>query len=82
MATTLFRQLRLVTELFENAFIRVVHVTLPPAGSSEPMHTHRWPSIFLGYDTGGKTAHLRYHTPDGGVRDIPSEYDQLARHVG
>jgi hypothetical protein len=23
--------------VFENAFIRVVHVTLPPAGSSEPM---------------------------------------------
>ena len=59
--------------VFENAFIRIVHVTLPPAGSSEPMHTHRWPSVFLGYDTGGKTAHLRYHTPDGGVRDIPSQ---------
>jgi len=59
--------------VFENAFIRIVHDTLPPAGSSEPMHTHRWPSVFLGYDTGGKKAHLRYHTPDGRVRDIPSQ---------
>lgn len=63
--------------VFENAFIRVVHVTLPPAGSSEPMHYHRWPSVFLGYDTGGKTAHLRYHTPDGKVRDIPSRTEPV-----
>jgi hypothetical protein len=58
--------------VFENRFIRVLHVTLPPAGSAEPMHYHRWPSLFLGYDTGGKTAHIRYHTPDGRVRDQPS----------
>jgi hypothetical protein len=63
--------------VFENAFIRVVHVTLPPAGSAEPMHYHRWPSVFLGYDTGGKTAHLRYHTPDGKVRDIPSQTEPV-----
>ena len=63
--------------VFENAFIRVVYVTLPPAGSSEPMHTHRWPSVFLGYDTGGKTAHIRYHTPDGRVRDIPSQTEPV-----
>jgi hypothetical protein len=36
------------------------------------MHHHRWPSLFLGYDTGGKSAHIRYHTPDGRVRDQPS----------
>ena len=66
--------------VFENAFIRVVYVTLPPAGSSEPMHTHRWPSVFLGYDTGGKTAHIRYHTPDGRVRDIPSQTEPV--HAG
>ena len=36
--------------VFENAFIRTVYVTLPPAGSSEPMHTHRWPSVFLRYE--------------------------------
>jgi hypothetical protein len=58
--------------VFENKFIRVVQVTLPPAGSSEPMHHHRWPSLFLGYDTGGKSPHIRYHTPDGKVRDQPS----------
>lgn len=61
--------------VFENAFIRVVQVTLPPAGHAEPMHHHRWPSLFLGYNTGGKTAHIRYHTPDGEVRDIPSHFD-------
>ena len=66
--------------VFENAFIRVVYVTLPPAGSSEPMHTHRWPGVFLGYDTGGKTAHIRYHTPDGRVRDIPSQTEPV--HAG
>ncbi len=59
--------------VYENAFIRVLQVTLPPAGSSEPMHCHRWPSVFLGYDTGGRTAHIRYHTPDGKVRDLPSQ---------
>ncbi len=58
--------------VFENKFIRVLQVTLPPVGHAEPMHFHRWPSLFLGYDTGGKTAHLRYHTPDGKVRDQPS----------
>jgi hypothetical protein len=66
--------------VFENALIRVVQVTLPPAGQSEPMHYHRWPSLFLGYDTGGRTAHIRYHTPDGKVRDIPSESDPV--HTG
>jgi hypothetical protein len=32
--------------LFENAFIRVLEVTVAP-GTREPMHHHRWPSIFL-----------------------------------
>ena len=59
--------------VFENAFIRVLYVTLPPAGSAEPMHYHRWPSVFLAYSTGGRSAHIRYHTPDGKVRDSPSE---------
>lgn len=66
--------------IFENAFIRVLQVTLPPAGSSEPMHCHEWPSVFLGYDTGGKTAHLRYHTPNGKIRDIPSQSEPI--HAG
>jgi hypothetical protein len=51
--------------IFENEFIRGVQVTLPPAGHAEPMHFHRWPSLFIGYDTGGKTAHIRYHAADG-----------------
>jgi hypothetical protein len=58
--------------VFENEFIRVLQVTLPPAGSAEPMHYHRYPSLFLGYDTGGKTAHIRYHTPGDKVADHPA----------
>jgi hypothetical protein len=63
--------------IFENAFIRVLQVTLPPAGFSEPMHSHRWPSLFLGYDAGGKSAHIRYHTPDGKVRDQPATEEPI-----
>jgi hypothetical protein len=66
--------------VFENAFVRVLNVTLPPAGSAEPMHYHRWPSLFLGYDTGGTTAHIRYHTPNGPVRDQPSQIEPI--HAG
>jgi hypothetical protein len=58
--------------LFENAFVRVLEVTVPP-GTKEPMHHHRWPSLFLYWDTGGRTAHLRYYRADGSVRDIPSK---------
>ena len=36
--------------IFENEFIRVLQVTLPPAGHAEPMHFHRWPSLFIGYE--------------------------------
>lgn len=63
--------------VFENAVVRVLHVTLPPAGSSEPMHHHRWPSFFLAYDTGGTTAHIRYHRPDGGVVEQPSRQEPI-----
>jgi hypothetical protein len=59
--------------IYENALVRVLEVTIPPPGRSEPMHHHRWPSLFLDWDTGGKTNHLRYHRPDGTVRDIPSK---------
>src|SRR5690348_13210843 len=45
--------------LFENAFVRVLEVTVPPAGVTEPMHHHRWPSFFLDWDTGGCTPHVR-----------------------
>lgn len=58
--------------LFENAFVRVLEVTVPP-GTKEPMHHHRWPSIFLTWDTGGRTAHTRYYRADGSVHDMPSK---------
>ena len=58
--------------IFENALVRVLEVTVPAAGDTEPMHHHRWPGFFLEWDTGGKSPHIRYHTPDG-VRDAPSE---------
>jgi hypothetical protein len=58
--------------IFENALVRVLEVTVPPAGKSEPMHHHRWPSFFLSWDTGGRSPHIRYHRGDGSVRDIPS----------
>ena len=55
--------------LFENTFVRVLEVTVPP-GTKEPMHHHRWPSIFLSYGPEGRTHHLRYFTADGNVRDL------------
>lgn len=47
--------------VFENALVRVLEVTVPPNGQTEPMHHHRWPSFFLDWDTGGKSPHIRYH---------------------
>ena len=38
--------------IFENAFVSVLEVTLPP-GTTELFHHHRWPSFFIDYDTGG-----------------------------
>jgi hypothetical protein len=58
--------------IFENAFVRVLEVTVPPTGTTIPMHHHRWPSFFLDWDTGGASPHIRYHRPDGSVRDNPS----------
>jgi hypothetical protein len=57
--------------LFENAVVRVLEVPIPPVGKPEPMHHHRWPSLFLHWDTGGKGPHIRYHRADGSVREIP-----------
>ncbi len=59
--------------VFENAFVRVLEVTVPAAGKIEPMHHHRWPSFFLDWDRGGGMPHVRYHRPDGTVRDTPSK---------
>jgi hypothetical protein len=58
--------------IFENSLVRVLEVTVPPAGISEPMHHHKWPGFFLDWDIGGKTNHLRYHRYNGSTRDIPS----------
>jgi hypothetical protein len=66
--------------LFENAFVRVLEVTVPPAGTTIPMHHHRWPSFFLDWDTGGPTPHIRYHRVDGSVTDQPSR--KLPVHPG
>ena len=59
--------------VFENAFVRVLEVIVPLPGNTEPMHHHRWPSFFLHWDVGGGTPHVRYHRPDGTVRDTPSK---------
>lgn len=59
--------------IFENALVRVLEVTIPPAGTTEPMHHHRWPGFFVSWDAGGRTPHIRYHRPDGTVKDVPSQ---------
>lgn len=59
--------------IFENALVRVLEVTMPPPGKTEPMHHHRWPSFFLDWDTGGPSPHIRYHRSDGTVADHPSQ---------
>ena len=58
--------------IFENAIVRVLEVTVPPPGTTEPMHHHRWPSFFLSWDTGGGLPHVRYHRGDGSVTDQPA----------
>lgn len=58
--------------IFENSLVRVLEVTVPPAGTTEPMHHHRWPSFFLNWDTGGKTPHVRSLRPDGNMQGQPS----------
>lgn len=63
--------------VFENSFVRVLEVTVPPAGETIPMHHHRWPSFFLTWDTGGGSPHVRYRRPDGTVRDNPSRSEPV-----
>lgn len=63
--------------IFENTFVRVLEVTVPPPGTTIPMHHHRWPSFFLSWDIGGSTPHIRYHRADGTVRDSPSVTDPV-----
>lgn len=66
--------------IFENELVRVLEVSVPPAGQTIPMHHHHWPSFFLDWDTGGGSPHIRYHRADGSVRDIPSKEEP--RHPG
>jgi hypothetical protein len=66
--------------VFENALVRVLEVTVPPSGQTEPMHHHHWPSFFLEWDTGGRSPHIRYHQPGGLVRDSPSTEEPI--HAG
>ncbi len=66
--------------VFENEFVRVLEVSVPPPGTTIPMHHHRWPSFFLDWDTGGGSPHIRYHRPDGSVRDIPGKEEPV--HAG
>ena len=66
--------------LFENASVRVLEVLVPP-GVKEPMHHHRWRSIFLNWDVGGRTAHQRIYHLDGSVHDIPSQERPLVPGV-
>src|ERR1700721_2786222 len=44
--------------VFENEFVRVLEITMPAPGMTEPMHHHRWPSFFLDWDTGGGSPHV------------------------
>jgi hypothetical protein len=62
--------------IFENGFVRVLEVTVSP-GTTVPMHHHRWPSLLLSWDTGGKAPHVRYRRADGSVRDIPSTEEAI-----
>ena len=66
--------------VFENAFVRVLEVTVPPAGTTIPMHHHRWPSFFLSWDTGGRSPHVRYRRANGEVIDQPSKEQPV--HAG
>lgn len=59
--------------IFENTLVRILEVSVPPAGKTIPMHHHRWPSFFLSWDTGGRSPHVRYHRGNGQVIDQPSQ---------
>jgi len=62
--------------IFENTFVRVLEVSVSP-GTTVPMHHHRWLSLLLSWDTGGKTPHIHYRRQDGSVRDIPSTNEAI-----
>jgi len=65
--------------IFENAFVRVLEVSVSP-NTTVPIHHHRWPSLLVIWDTGGRSPHVRYHRADGTVKDIPST--EVPIHLG
>ncbi|HVR23511.1 MAG TPA: hypothetical protein VMU26_09320 [Candidatus Polarisedimenticolia bacterium] len=65
--------------IFENAFVRVLEVSVSP-NTTVPMHHHRWPSLLVNWDAGGRSPHVRYHSADASVKDIPST--QVPPHPG
>jgi hypothetical protein len=44
--------------IFENTIVRVLEVTMPPPGKTEPMHHHHWPGFFLDWDTGARMCRI------------------------
>lgn len=52
--------------LFENSLVRVLEVRIAP-GTKEPMHHHRWPSLFLSLESGGVSEGWRYFDKNGKV---------------
>ncbi len=65
--------------IFENAFVRVLEVSVSP-NTTVPMHHHRWPSLLVSWDTGGRSPHVRYQAADAAVKDIPST--EVPTHPG
>jgi hypothetical protein len=67
--------------IFENAFVRVLEVGVLRC-TTVPMHHHRWPSLLLSWDTGGKTPHIHYRRQDGSVRDLPGTNEAIHPGAG
>lgn len=57
--------------LFENEHLRVLEVTLEP-DDEEPVHHHRWPSVFVFDSVGGPIHDM---TPDG--TPLPPDRDVM-----
>jgi hypothetical protein len=49
--------------IFENDRVRVLSVTIPP-GKTEPVHTHKWPSV-MRVDVPQPITYLTYAAKDG-----------------
>jgi hypothetical protein len=64
------------TVIFENTWVRVLEVTVPPPGNTIPMHHHRWPSFFLDWDTGGYPAY--WLSPCGWQRSGAGQHNRAS----